>query len=311
MAEKIHVNTITGEVGICHAQLKCRFGGDTGFENHFNTADEAYAFYEKTQKSKIFNNTQTKNNNTEKNGSQIKDLKKYIKSWKLDISNIKKDLKSINNELYNNSLKLVAINIDTKKDFESTEEVYSKISELNEYALSKKNRVKELEVGIERTNIKIKNLQKVSKENVEKPIKVIKKKSAAYLPPRSDKTHIPYDSIKQYKNIKPATQSTIYIGKLNPTTLEGSSSEYVEKDQSYIILGKSDGTRARVVFSSGDLSDDLDNYLGKPITQEKMRDGGWSNPAKTYDLFVLGCISSDGRKVGWIPDKQISSFVYD
>jgi hypothetical protein len=45
-ATKFHVND-KGEVGACRAKVRCRFGGESGVENHFETADDARAAVQK------------------------------------------------------------------------------------------------------------------------------------------------------------------------------------------------------------------------------------------------------------------------
>lgn len=52
MSVKYHVNPKTGDTGICGAtKEKCPFGGDSGVENHYDTAFEARAAYEAQQSS--------------------------------------------------------------------------------------------------------------------------------------------------------------------------------------------------------------------------------------------------------------------
>lgn len=46
MRDNYHFNRETGEVRKCRAKKKCPFGGETGTENHYNTADEARKAYE-------------------------------------------------------------------------------------------------------------------------------------------------------------------------------------------------------------------------------------------------------------------------
>lgn len=45
-ATKFHVNS-NGEVGPCKAKVRCRFGGESGVENHFDTAEAAQAASQK------------------------------------------------------------------------------------------------------------------------------------------------------------------------------------------------------------------------------------------------------------------------
>lgn len=45
-ATKFHVNG-KGEVGPCRAKVRCRFGGESGVENHFDTAEAAAAAVQK------------------------------------------------------------------------------------------------------------------------------------------------------------------------------------------------------------------------------------------------------------------------
>lgn len=45
-ATKFHVNG-KGEVGECRAKVRCRFGGESGVENHFDTAEAAHAAVQK------------------------------------------------------------------------------------------------------------------------------------------------------------------------------------------------------------------------------------------------------------------------
>lgn len=44
--KKFHVSE-SGEPGVCKAEIKCRFGGESGKENHFESIEEAQAFAEK------------------------------------------------------------------------------------------------------------------------------------------------------------------------------------------------------------------------------------------------------------------------
>lgn len=44
MSTRYHVNTETGESGVCGASVRnCPFGGETGVDNHYNTEAEAVA----------------------------------------------------------------------------------------------------------------------------------------------------------------------------------------------------------------------------------------------------------------------------
>jgi len=46
-----HINFETGEINKCHAKIQCPFDS---IENHFSSKEEARAFYEKSQKSRLY-----------------------------------------------------------------------------------------------------------------------------------------------------------------------------------------------------------------------------------------------------------------
>jgi hypothetical protein len=53
-ATKFHVNG-KGEVGACRAKVRCRFGGESGVENHFDTAEAAHAAVQKSLQEEFSN----------------------------------------------------------------------------------------------------------------------------------------------------------------------------------------------------------------------------------------------------------------
>lgn len=53
-ATKFHVNS-NGEVGPCKAKVRCRFGGESGVENHFDTAEDARAAVQKSLQEEFSN----------------------------------------------------------------------------------------------------------------------------------------------------------------------------------------------------------------------------------------------------------------
>lgn len=115
---------------------------------------------------------------------------------------------------------------------------------------------------------------------------------------------------KNSKNgVYPEEHYTLNSGRINPTqTSIGSGAEYFNKDNgSLTILARSDGSGARAIASYGESYSDPKNELGATAIQYKQ---GMRSDTKTYDLYVAGYVASDGTKYGYVPDKQVSFFVY-
>ena len=94
-----------------------------------------------------------------------------------------------------------------------------------------------------------------------------------------------------------------YHGKINPTSGDGDTLGNYGKG-TMMILGKSDGSRARAVLSNEDF--DPEKNLGCSWEQYKKTSG--KNLSVTKDLFFLGYVDNDGNKWGWIPNKKINYF---
>lgn len=96
-------------------------------------------------------------------------------------------------------------------------------------------------------------------------------------------------------------------GKLNPTSFEGTASDYMaEGENSFVVLADDDGKGVRVISSSGEFYSDPESKLGAPAVQYKQ---SGDRDTKKY-LNVVGYIGIDGDRFGYIPDSQVSAFVY-
>lgn len=93
MADKFHIND-KGEVGKCTAKKKCRFGGESGVDNHFSTMKEAQDSFEKDNKNRMFSNVSKKeamlysqmlrNNNGRYPEEVLKKLSSYLSQQSYD-----------------------------------------------------------------------------------------------------------------------------------------------------------------------------------------------------------------------------------
>ena len=95
---------------------------------------------------------------------------------------------------------------------------------------------------------------------------------------------------------------------MNPYTGENENlGNWNSGQNSFVIVGKSDGKRVRVISSAGEFYSNPLDSLGSSVDQIKEQANG---DGETRDMFVLGYISSTGNRFGWIPDKKINYFVF-
>lgn len=91
--QKFHINSDTNQVGKCSAKIRCRFGGESGMDNHFGTAEEAQQQVEKQFEKKFDTLQGTK----KKSVSDNSDKKLFESLNKLEESN--NDLQRKNQKL--------------------------------------------------------------------------------------------------------------------------------------------------------------------------------------------------------------------
>lgn len=84
MAEqKFHINSDTNTVGKCSAKVRCRFGGDSGMENHFETQEEAQRQVEKRFEKKFDTLAGTKKSTQNSSDELLKSLSKLKEEERL------------------------------------------------------------------------------------------------------------------------------------------------------------------------------------------------------------------------------------
>lgn len=98
-----------------------------------------------------------------------------------------------------------------------------------------------------------------------------------------------------------------HCGMANPITGDGDDYDHI-KDGGVVIVGKADGSRARVIAGAGEQLADPGAELGRPIEQTKQSDSGRDNVRS--DLYILGYRDRNGNKFGYVPDKKIQYFVF-
>lgn len=114
--QKFHINSDTNEVGKCSAKIRCRFGGDSGMDNHFETKEEAQKQVER-QFEKKFDTLQGARKNPEDASSDRKMFEALDKIEDNEKALLKKNeelRKSIEQELKKN----VSLINDHKKERE-------------------------------------------------------------------------------------------------------------------------------------------------------------------------------------------------
>lgn len=118
-----------------------------------------------------------------------------------------------------------------------------------------------------------------------------------------------YDRGTNGKNTLDAHYS-LNCGRLNPHSYEGSANDYIRRnDGALVILAERDGKRARAISSATEMFRNPDASLGADAVQVKQMPSGGPDK-ETPNLIVAGYINEDGEKFGYIPDKQVSAFVY-
>jgi len=115
-------------------------------------------------------------------------------------------------------------------------------------------------------------------------------------------------NMKTSKIKKPEKHYSTNAGKLNITNYDGSGANYITPgEDSFVVLTYPDGKGARVISSYGEFYQDPQSAIGKYVVQYKQYSG---NNDVQKDLVVVGYMSRDGKRYGYIPNRQVAFFVY-
>lgn len=100
---KFHINPNTGKAARCTASVRtCKYGGESGVENHYETAEEARQAFEKSNNDKLFTNHNKSNNSHVPTMSLDTRRANLEKAFREQIPNVDM-IKNANNDKFANS----------------------------------------------------------------------------------------------------------------------------------------------------------------------------------------------------------------
>lgn len=105
----------------------------------------------------------------------------------------------------------------------------------------------------------------------------------------------------------PTTYYGSHSGMANPVSGDGDDFGHVSSGN-VVILGKADGSRARVMAGAGEFFKEPAYELGRPVELMKQQNSG--KDSSTNGLYVLGYRDSKGNSYGYVPDKKLQYFVF-